>query len=115
MYYFDRCLAMGLSRSCAIFESFSTALKWVSINCLRAYAVLHILDDFLFIAESRDKCASDLQNFISMCTYLSVPLAQEKTVGQATVLQFAGITLDSVLQEARLPEEILEKMSCDVT
>ena len=27
MYYFDRCLGMGLSSSCAIFEAFSTALE----------------------------------------------------------------------------------------
>ena len=33
MYYFNRALAMGLSSSCAIlFESFSTALEWVSLN-----------------------------------------------------------------------------------
>ena len=31
-------------------------------------------------------------------------MAPEKTVGPATVLQFAGITLDSVRQEGRLPE-----------
>ena len=44
-----------------------------------------------------------------MCNYLGVPLAPEKTVGPATVLQFAGITLDSVRQEARLPEDKLLK------
>ena len=38
------------------------------------------------------------------CNHLGVPLAPEKTVGPATVLQFAGITLDSVRQEGRLPE-----------
>ena len=32
MYYFDRCLAMGLSSSCAIFGAFSTALEWLSLN-----------------------------------------------------------------------------------
>ena len=37
MYYFDRCLAMGLSSSCAIFESFSTALEWLAINYLGAW------------------------------------------------------------------------------
>ena len=37
-YYFDRCLAMGLSSSCAIFEAFSTALEWLSINYLGACA-----------------------------------------------------------------------------
>lgn len=109
MYYFDRCLAMGLSSSCAIFESFSTALEWLAINYLGACAVLHILDDFLFIAKSKDQCEHDLENFIKMCNYLGVPLAPEKTVGPANVLQFAGITLDSVRQEARLPEEKLQK------
>ena len=39
-----------------------------------------------------------------MCNHLGVPLAPEKTVGPATVLQFTGITLDSVRQEGRLPE-----------
>lgn len=109
MYYFDRCLAMGLSSSCAIFEAFSTALEWLSINHLGACAVLHILDDFLFIAKTKDQCEHDLANFIWMCNYLGVPLAPEKTVGPATVLQFAGITLDSVRLEARLPEDKLQK------
>ena len=109
MYYFDPALAMGLSSCCAIFESFSTALEWVSLNFFDASAVLHILDDFLFIAKTKEQCARDLQNFILMCDYLRVPLASEKTVGSDTVLQFAGITLDSVLFEARLPEDKLAK------
>lgn len=37
-----------------------------------------------------------------------MPIAQEKTVGPDT-LQFAGITLDSVMQEARLPVDKLQK------
>ena len=30
-YYFDRCLPMGCSSSCAIFEAFSTALEWLAM------------------------------------------------------------------------------------
>ena len=108
-YYFDRCLPMGCSSSCAIFEAFSTALEWLAINRLGASGVLHILDDFLFIADSQDKCHADLTNFLGMCEYLGVPIAQEKTVGPDTTLQFAGITLDSVMQEARLPVDKLQK------
>ena len=48
---------------------------------LWASGVLHILDDFLFIADSQDKCHTDLTNFPSICEYLGVPIAQEKTVG----------------------------------
>ena len=109
LYYFDRCLPMGCSSSCAIFEAFSTSLEWLAMHRFGASGVLHILDDFLFIADSREKCQSDLDHFLSLCEYLGVPIAQEKTVGPASVLQFAGITLDSVKQEARLPDEKLQK------
>ena len=100
---------MRLSSSCAIFEAFSTALEWFSINHLGACAVLHILDDFLFIAQSKGQCEHELHNFLLMCNYLGVPLAPEKTLGPATVLHFAGITIDSVRQEACLPENNLLK------
>ena len=89
-YFFDRCLPMGCSSSCAIFEAFSTALEWLAKHYLCASGVLHILDDFLFIATSKGKCASDLNNFLSLCDCLGVPIAHEKTEGPSTTLQFAG-------------------------
>ena len=67
------------------------------MNRLGASGVLLILDDFLFIADSQDKCHADLTNFLSMCEYIGVPIAQETTVGLDTTLQCAGIALDSVL------------------
>ena len=48
------------------------------MNRLGASAVLHILDDFLFIAESQEQCQADLTNFLSMCEHIGVPIAQEK-------------------------------------
>lgn len=107
LYYFDGILAMGLSSSCAIFEFFSTALEWLYVNHVGACAILHILDDFLFIAKTGDQCHRDLKNFILMCNRTGVPLAPEKTVGPEMVLQFAGITFDSILFEDRLPNDKL--------
>ena len=101
-YFFDRCLPMGCSSSCAIFEAFSTLLKWLANHYLCASGVLHILDDFLFIATSKGKCDSDLNNFLSLCDRLGVPIAHEKTEGPSTTLQFAGITLDMINMEACL-------------
>lgn len=109
LYYFDRTLPMGLSSSCSIFVAVSSALEWISVHQLRASSVLYILDDFLFIAPTKDQCNRDLANFVSLCEYLGVPLAPEKTVGPDTVLQFAGIILDSKHMEARLPDEKLTK------
>ena len=40
-----------------------------------------------------------------LCDYLGIPIAPEKTVGASTTLAFAGIKLDTVLMEARLPQE----------
>ena len=108
-YNFDRCLPMGCSSSCAIFETFSTALKWLSLHKLRASAILHILDDFLIVAPCAEKCKADLANFLRLCDYLGVPIAHEKTVQPRTTLEFAGITLDSISQESRLPPDKLQK------
>ena len=76
---------------------------------LHVSAVLHIFDDFLFIAPSRVKCSEDIHKFLDMCNFLGVPIAQEKKVGPDTTLQFAGIELDSVRQKARLPLDKLTK------
>ena len=106
-FYYDVCLPMGLSSSCAIFEAFSSSLEWISVHRFGTSGVLHILDHFLFIAKTETKCRSDLSNFLRLCGYLGVPIAEEKTVGPSQVIQFAGITLDSVRQESRLPEDKL--------
>ena len=109
LYYYDQALPMGCSKSCSIFESFSTALEWIAISQLQVSAVLHVLDDFLFIAATQERCASDLSNFLGLCQYLDVPIATEKIMGPYTTFQFAGITLDSLTLEARLPIDKIQK------
>ena len=106
---------MRLKSSCAIFEKFSTSLEWQAVHHLKVSAVLHILDDFLFIAHSHHKCKADLCNFFSMCDFLGKPIAHEKTLGPVTTLQVAGIELDSVRQEARLPSEKIHKLSTNLS
>ena len=46
-----------------------------------------------------------------MFDYLGVPITQEKTCGPSQVIQFAGITLDSSNQGARLPEDRLQNFA----
>ena len=85
-FYFDKCLPMGCSSSCNIFESFSTVLEWIAKDKLRALSVIHILDDFLFIGPSEAKCQVDLDNFLCVCRRLGVPIADEKTMGPTNAL-----------------------------
>ena len=56
-----RCLPMGCSSSCAIFEACSTALEWLAMTCFGASGVLHILGDLLFIADCQKNCQSGCQ------------------------------------------------------
>lgn len=108
-FYYDRMLAMGLGVSCQIFEKFSGALQWVAQHKLGIADMLHILDDFLIIAPTRVACDAQLKAFRDMCEDVGVPLAAEKTEGPAQVLTFAGIELDTLRLEARLPEEKVVK------
>ena len=104
-YYFDKTLPMGLRSSCSIFEKISHAIEWAARDKARVEELLHLLDDFLLLARSFKRSERDKQNFISLCETLRIPLAADKLEGPATCLTFAGIILDTVKWEARLPEE----------
>ena len=102
-YYYAKTLPMGAASSCAIFESFSTALQYAAQSSLKVQKCLHVLDDFLFIASSYDRCMQDLKDFLSMCQYAHIPIANDKTIGPAEVLEFLGITIHIPLQCTQLP------------
>jgi hypothetical protein len=109
VYYYDRCMPMGCSSSCSTFEKFSTAVQWIAQNKLNIHYMLHLLDDFLLAAMTEKLCKDQLQLFLFLCDYLGIPMAPEKTCGPSTKLSFAGIELDTLLSEARLPPEKIEK------
>jgi len=108
-WYYDRCLPMGCSSSSKTFESLSTAMEWIARNKLGIPHILHILDDFLIIGESTSDCQAKLQRFLHFCEDIGVPMAPEKTEGPSPVLTFAGIELDCLQYEARLPQEKVDK------
>jgi len=88
---------------------FSTALEWIAQKNLHIPYILHLLDDFVIVSPTADSCQHQLDTFLMLCSYLGIPLAPEKTVGPLTTLTLAGIELDTVLMEARLPQEKLDK------
>ena len=108
-YFFDRCLPMGASSSCQIFEKFSSALQWIIENYLQNTRVIHVLDDFLFISDKEQTCTSSLRIFLKICADIGVPISMEKTVGPSQILPFLGIQLDTVGMFASLPPDKVEK------
>ena len=71
--------------------------------------LLHLLDDFLFISPTHSRCQDTLDRFLKLFAQLGIPIAPEKTCGPATTLTFAGIELDSIKCEARLPRDKIGK------
>ncbi|XP_023930587.1 uncharacterized protein LOC112041495 [Lingula anatina] len=103
--YFDKCLPFGLSCSCQLFEIFSSSVEWIAKEKLAIPHIIHLLDDFFIAANTKDSCEEHLSKFLDTCNDLGIPMSKEKTTKPATTISFAGIELDSVAYEARLPSD----------
>ena len=66
------------------FETFSAAVEWIAHNKLKIDYILHLLDDLLLVAPSEQLCQQQLDLFLSLCSYVGIPIAPEKTCGPAT-------------------------------
>ena len=78
-YFYDKVLPSGLSTSCKIFETFSTAIQWVLKNKLNVKNVSHILDDFMFIGPpSSNICEQYLNKFFYLACDVGIPIKQFK-------------------------------------
>lgn len=109
-YYYDKCLPMGMSYSCKLFERVSSAIQWIAENKLQVSGCAHILDDFFFAAPSHGKAISDLNNFLKCMADIGIPIKSSKTVHPTQTLSFVGIELDSLAMEKRLPFEKIAKI-----
>jgi hypothetical protein len=110
-YYYDKCLPMGASSS-YIFFLFPCALQWIMETKNQVAGMSRIVDDFLFVGPPKsDKCQQDLDNFLTLCSKLGVPIKDDKTVQPTTVITIYGIELDSCNMECRLPQEKIDKVN----
>lgn len=85
-HYYDKCLPMGCSLSCAIFEKFSTFLEWATVENSGLDTLSHYLDDFIFArSKGSGNCYNLMRSFQSICTECGIPLAVEKLKAQSLV------------------------------
>lgn len=110
-YYIDKCLPMGCSVSCNLFEKFSTFLHWLAENRVGLNSLDHYLDDFIFCGKRDSKeCELLMNGFQNICSELGVPLADEKTVGPVTCLVFLGYEVDTVEMMIRVPPKKMTEL-----
>lgn len=104
-YYFYSRLVFGSRSSPKIFDNLSIAICWITQHVYHIENVLHLLDDFLVVIPTSTDAHLIKEKFLSIFHSLRVPIAQHKTEGPATCLEYLGIILDSEKMEARLPRQ----------
>ena len=108
--YVDGMLPFGLRSAPKIFTALADALEWC-IAKAGVEVVYHYLDDFAVLGlPDSEQCAQNLHILQSVCKDLGVPLAPEKQAGPSSTIEFLGITIDTVRQELRLPDDKLERL-----
>ncbi len=105
MYYVIKSMPEGFTASCKNFEDFSSALEWLVKNFSKIETLIHYLDDFLFAANTYEKCLFILNVFIAICEYLGVPLAPEKLIYPTQVLEFLGLVFNTLEKKIIVPHD----------
>ncbi len=108
VYFFDKTLPMGCRSSCKIFQSFSDALKFIA-SSKGIQWLINYLDDFLFVAATKQKCLEALRKFRAICAFIGVPLAIDKTFLPSQIMIFLGLEYDSIAEVIRLPADKLAR------
>ena len=106
--------ADGGSSSCLTFERFSDALLYIITSRLKIKHCCKVLDDFLFIAETKELCQYALDAFSEFAKRIALPLAVHKTEGPSTCLTFLGIQIDTFKGELSIPQDKIKRYSNDI-
>lgn len=109
LYYYDKCLPMGCSSSCKLFETFSCSIQWIMTHSFHAN-MSHLLDDFFFVGPpNSNKCKHDLMTFFQVANDIGIPIKSEKTHWPSTVIVIYGIQLNTDTMTASLPLDKINK------
>ena len=101
--YIDRSLPFGLRSAPKIFTAIADFVAWV-LHCLGIEHQLHYLDDFLFLVACGSHKAGTIRSIVlDIFRGLNIPVAEHKTEGPDTCLDFLGILIDTHAFELCLP------------
>ena len=108
-YFVDKCLPFCSSISCAVFQSFSDALRHITEAKLTAIliypAITNYLDDFLFIAISVNICNGIVDKFLYICQVINCPISMDKTEWATQLIVFLGVLLNGSSRTLAIPIE----------
>ena len=68
----------------------------------------HIIDDYIFLSKSQTVCQVYLQHVLPVAELLSIPVKHSKTVLPSTCVVVHVIQVDTLVMQARLPQDKLD-------
>ena len=124
-YFVDKCLPFWASISCSHYQRFSNSIKHIlkfkmhqleaqlgklnQPSGMNAQDLTNYLDDFLFLAVTKWLCNFMIQQFLTLCEEINLPVAEEKTEWTSTLVIFLGILLNGAHLLLSLPLEKQQK------
>ncbi|MEW8544940.1 MAG: reverse transcriptase domain-containing protein [Candidatus Thiodiazotropha sp.] len=109
----DSRLCFGAKLSPGIFHRLTQAVKRMMAR--RGFDLLIVyLDDFLIIADSKEKCATALNCLIQLLRKLGFSIHWGKVVDPTTRIIFLGIELDSLSMSLSLPADKLNTFKAEL-
>ena len=103
-FFIDTCLPFSASILCAIFKDISTLIHWIAERCA-GHALVHYLDDFFMVHRLSYVCGRIMSSFKEVCNEIGMPISPEKAVGPVQVIQFLGLTIDTIGMVIKVPED----------
>ena len=105
-FFIDRCLPMGASSSCRIFQRISDAIAWMfKASCPVVVRVFNYLDDFLLLVKGKTDCEMALTHVEHVCRRAGIPISPHKTIRPSTVIVFLGLGIDAGKNVLFIPPE----------
>ena len=110
MLYVDSTLSLGLRSAPKIFTGKADEVEWIAKR-EGVESVLHYLNDYLVVGHPD---SPERDHFVHMLTSLFIrlglPIASEKLEGQACVLTFLGIEIDTLDMQLQVPRAKLQEL-----
>ncbi len=91
-------------------DMLSEAVCWILSNNYAIPHLFHLLDDFLVISFPDVIPASHILTVQKAFSELGIPIAQGKTMGSGTSIEFLGINFDSAKFQVSLPKEKINRI-----
>ena len=98
----DLVLPFGSAISCTIFEDIATLIHWI-FEQRTSICFIHYLDDYLWVHKHFIVCLRAGQVVKQVVQEVGLPLAEDKFFGPAQVLDFLGLTIDSIRMAVAIP------------